>query len=117
MSCPTLTQSIHLLVESTDPNVSSNELCISWIKTLKAAWRPSKAPSRHQSINENPLKDKKAEEPASPTKGEVAMEEVTGFGDFDEEEEDNAMAEEKKQDGQAEGQGAASGDAEGFGFD
>ena len=74
-----------MLCESTDPNVTSNELCISWIKTLKAAWRPSKTPSRHQSIAENPVR--KEEKPPSPDEpaplAEVAFEEVTGFGDLD----------------------------------
>lgn len=29
------------MCESNDPNVTANEMCISWIKGLKAAWRPS----------------------------------------------------------------------------
>ncbi len=77
--------------------MSSNELCISWIKTLKAAWRPSKAPSRSHSITEDPTKKAEAAvrvssgndapPPNTPPTGEpaleeMAFEEVMGFGDF-----------------------------------
>lgn len=51
------------MCESTDPNVTANELCIGWIKSLKAAWRPSARPMSPEKETSRPSTAPKKAEP------------------------------------------------------